>query len=62
LELPIPEAKKIILEITLYRLPYRLKPLFKNSILKRESSYKTNEISDKDIKKNLKKEKQKKLL
>ena len=57
MELPIPEAKKIILEITLYRLPYRLKPLFKNSILKRESSYKTNEISDKDIKKKSKKRK-----
>ena len=36
LELPIPEAKKIILEITLYRLPYRLKPLFKNSILMKD--------------------------
>ena len=30
LELPIPEGTKIILEITLFRLPYRLKPLFKN--------------------------------
>ena len=29
LELPIPENKKIILEITLFRLPFHLKPLFK---------------------------------
>ena len=29
LELPIPEAKRIILEITLFRLPFHLKPLFK---------------------------------
>ena len=57
LELPIPEAKKIILEITLYRLPYRLKPLFKNTYFKRESSYKSNEIFDKDIKKKSKKRK-----
>ena len=30
LELPIPEAKRIILEITLFRLPFHLKPLFKS--------------------------------
>ena len=29
LELPIPEAKRIILEITLFRLPFHLKPMFK---------------------------------
>ena len=31
LELPIPEAKRIILEITLFRLPFHLKPLFKSN-------------------------------
>ena len=30
LELPIPEAKRIVLEITLFRLPFHLKPLFKS--------------------------------
>ena len=29
IELPIPEAKKIVLVITLFRLPFNLKPLFK---------------------------------
>ena len=57
LELPIPEAKKIILEITLYRLPFRLKPFFKSNIYKHENSYKSNEISDKT---NIKKSKKKK--
>ena len=55
LELPIPEAKKIILEITLYRLPYRLKPLFKNNIFNNN-----NDISNKSVnddKKNKKKKK-----
>ena len=37
LELPIPEAKKIILEITLYRLPYRLKPMIKNNFGKNDN-------------------------
>ena len=58
LELPIPEAKKIILEITLYRLPSKLKPLFKNSNIKEASTIKLNEILDKESnkKKNKKKD------
>ena len=47
--------KKIILEITLYRLPYRLKPLFKNNIFNNN-----NDISNKSVnddKKNKKKKK-----
>ena len=49
LELPIPEAKKIILEITLYRLPSKLKPLFQNN---------NKDIIDKDsIKRKIKKKK-----
>ena len=59
LELPIPEETKIILEITLYRLPYRLKPLFKNnySYNNYENTYKSIfDINDKD-KKNKKKKK-----
>ena len=55
LELPIPEAKKIILEITLYRLPYKLKPLFKNNSNNNEPPY--IEINDKDNKKKVKKKK-----
>ena len=42
IELPIPEPKKIILEITLYRLPYKLKPSFKNNNI---------DLNDKDSKK-----------
>ena len=49
IELPIPEPKKIILEITLYRLPYKLKPSFKNNNI---------DLNDKDSnKKKIKKKK-----
>ena len=45
LELPIPEAKRIILEITLFRLPFHLKPLFKPN--------KKNIVNDSYMKKSL---------
>ena len=46
-ELPIPEAKRIILEITLFRLPFHLKPLFKPNI----SPTKKNSFTDTNMKK-----------
>ena len=44
LELPIPEAKRIILEITLFRLPFHLKPMFK-------TNKKTNSNNENGLKK-----------
>ena len=49
LELPIPEGTKIILEITLFRLPYRLKPLFKNQNFIYDSYYNGNDLNNKDF-------------
>ena len=46
-ELPIPEAKRIILEITLFRLPFHLKPLFKPN----NSPSKINSFTDTNMKK-----------
>ena len=56
LELPIPEAKRIILEITLFRLPFHLKPMFKpnkSSSLRKISVEKS--LAEKDITINIKK-------
>ena len=64
LELPIPEAKRIILEITLFRLPFHLKPLFKPNVGNKKTLLGKNTISEKpamdmsiNIKKKIKKHK-----
>ena len=60
LELPIPEGSNICLEVILFRLPYPLKPLFKNNDNNEESTMKKKikikktkleKLSEKDFKK-----------
>ena len=59
LELPIPEAKRIILEITLFRLPFHLKPLFKPNTNNKKNligkSISEKPLIEKDITINIKK-------